>query len=601
MNIYGHDAFAMLRRSFGKDDGLVFVDVGANVGDTCRRMKTEFPNATVYAFEPVPDVVETLRTAAAGMSDVHVIAAAVGSSEGPAQMVVTRNRWCSSVLEPDGRALEYYDDWCEAEARVGVPMVTLDAWARREGVKKVDVLKVDVQGLELEVLRGAEGLLRSGVGAVICETQLIEEYQGAATLSAIEPFMRACGFVLHQVHAIHHNGVEEQASFADVLFLRKDLLERLRTMPLQELDVGWTQRMRDGLAECARNGWKRVAVYGAGRHTQTVAAEFDGAPVEVVAIVDDDAHRQGQMIGGRRIVSPAAALKAGVDAVVLSSNYYEDQLWEKAAVFREAGVPVVRLYGDALREAKPSGDGASATKAGATATNAAGHFRVPHYLRLNQRRLEHLASLGLPLAGKRVLELGCGVGDLTAFWVDRGCRVHCVDGREENLAVLRAEWAGRSEVTSEVRNMDETGEFNAAGGKFDVVFCYGLLYHLEHPTKMLDFASAACGPNGVLLLETCVSFGEGTLVNPVAEDAAAGSQAVGGLGCRPTRGWVMGQLRERFEHVYVPRTQPAHEEFPRDWSGKGTPGRLSRGVFVAGRSKIESPVLANELLMKQTI
>lgn len=589
MNIYGHDAFAMLRRSFGRDEALVVVDVGANVGDTCRRMRQEFPKARIYAFEPVPDVAAELREAAAAIGGVRVIEAAVGSREGTAEMVVTKNRWCSSVLEPDARALEYYEDWCREEARVSVPMVRLDDWARREGVGRVDVLKVDVQGLELEVLRGAEGLLRGSVGAVVCEAQFIEEYAGAATLSEIEPFMRSCGFVLHQIHAIHHNGEEEQASFADVLFVRKDLLERLRTMPLAELDVGWAERMRDGLAQCAAKGWKRVAIYGAGRHTQTVAAVFDGAPVEVVAIVDDDPHRQRETIGGRRVVSAAAALKAGVDAVVLSSNYYEDQLWEKAAVFRGAGVPVVRLHG-------PDGGAETAV---AKPKHEGGDFRLPHYQRINQRRLEHLGSLGLALAGKRVLELGCGVGDLTGFFVDRGCRVHAIDGREENLAVLRGQWAGRGGVTCGVKNLDEPGEFS--GEPFDVVFCYGLLYHLEHPTRMLDFASRACGPKGVLLLETCVSFGDGVEVNPVAEDAASESQAVGGLGCRPTRPWVMARLRERFAQVYVPRTQPAHEQFPTDWRSAAKPGQLSRAVFVASRQAISNPNLLAQLPMVQGV
>jgi 16S rRNA A1518/A1519 N6-dimethyltransferase RsmA/KsgA/DIM1 with predicted DNA glycosylase/AP lyase activity len=46
-------------------------------------------------------------------------------------------------------------------------------------------------------------------------------------------------------------------------------------------------------------------------------------------------------------------------------------------------------------------------------------FHSNHYLRMNQRRLEHLASLGLPLSGRTVLELGAGIGDLSTFFLDR--------------------------------------------------------------------------------------------------------------------------------------------------------------------------------------
>src|SRR5262245_54746689 len=63
-------------------------------------------------------------------------------------------------------------------------------------------------------------------------------------------------------------------------------------------------------------------------------------------------------------------------------------------------------------------------------------FDTPAALAINRARLEHLASLGLPLAGKRVLDAGCGVGHLAQFFRERGCEVVCVDGREENIASL---------------------------------------------------------------------------------------------------------------------------------------------------------------------
>jgi len=50
-------------------------------------------------------------------------------------------------------------------------------------------------------------------------------------------------------------------------------------------------------------------------------------------------------------------------------------------------------------------------------------FLSYHYQRHNQRRLEHLASLGLDIAGCTVLEVGAGIGDHTSFFLDRGCEV----------------------------------------------------------------------------------------------------------------------------------------------------------------------------------
>src|SRR5258706_7389962 len=63
-------------------------------------------------------------------------------------------------------------------------------------------------------------------------------------------------------------------------------------------------------------------------------------------------------------------------------------------------------------------------------------FRSLGYLRHNQRRQEHLASLGLELADRSVLELGAGVGDHTTFFLDLGCTVTAVEPRPHYRPVL---------------------------------------------------------------------------------------------------------------------------------------------------------------------
>ena len=52
-----------------------------------------------------------------------------------------------------------------------------------------------------------------------------------------------------------------------------------------------------------------------------------------------------------------------------------------------------------------------------------GTFHSWHYLRHNARRLEHLASLQIPIRGKSVLEIGAGIGDHSSYYLDRGCTV----------------------------------------------------------------------------------------------------------------------------------------------------------------------------------
>lgn len=233
------------------------------------------------------------------------------------------------------------------------------------------------------------------------------------------------------------------------------------------------------------------------------------------------------------------------------------------------------------------------------------HFRLPFrrspiaqfhsfaYLRHTARRLEHLASLGLPIAGRTVLELGAGIGDHTHFFLDRGCSVVATDSRPENLAVLKRRYPT---LRAELLDLEDPNRMPSE--VFEVVHCYGLLYHLHDPAAALRTIASLC--SGILLLETCVSFGNALEIGRVREDARNPSQASSGWGCRPTRPWILAQLREQFPYVYTPHTQPVHEEFPTDWTRPGVHGALlARAVFIASREPLSNAMLAEGIREQQ--
>ena len=225
-------------------------------------------------------------------------------------------------------------------------------------------------------------------------------------------------------------------------------------------------------------------------------------------------------------------------------------------------------------------------------------FHSGHYTRHNLRRQEHLASLRLDIANRTVLELGAGIGDHTEFFLDRGCRVVTTDGRPENLELLTARYP-RSEYPNVVtRFLDLEDPGHPFAETFDVVYCYGALYHLSRPAQALQFMARCC--HGILLLETCVSYGDGESINLCPETRTSATQSISGRGCRPTRAWIYAQLARLFEYAYVTTTQPWHEEFPTDWDRPGPDDRLARSVFVASREKLRNDLLVQEVPMRQT-
>jgi 2-polyprenyl-3-methyl-5-hydroxy-6-metoxy-1,4-benzoquinol methylase len=242
----------------------------------------------------------------------------------------------------------------------------------------------------------------------------------------------------------------------------------------------------------------------------------------------------------------------------------------------------------AARIAAPA---AVAPPSSTTPTNA---FHSEHYLRHNQRRQEHLASLRLPLENQSVLELGAGIGDHTSFFLDRGCRVLTTEARTDNLQLLQQRFQNKPNVEVQYLNLEAPTDLNR---QFDIVYSYGILYHLPNPEQALAFM--ANHTRGLLLLETCVSYGSDEQINPVIELERDPTQSVTGKGCRPTRPWIFTQLRKLFQHVYMPITQPYHEEFPVNWHVP-TNQQLTRSVFVASRQPIDNALLSETLLMTQS-
>ena len=209
------------------------------------------------------------------------------------------------------------------------------------------------------------------------------------------------------------------------------------------------------------------------------------------------------------------------------------------------------------------------------------------YIEINHARMTHLASLNLPVEHKSVLDVGCGVGQLTQFFLDRECTVVCIDGRDSNVEAIRSLYPN---VNAHVVNVDTDSLLKF--GMFDVVFCYGLLYHLENPIGALRNMASVC--RELLLLETVICDADLPVLRLEAERDDA-DQAVSGLGSRPSPSFVAMAIKHSgFPFLYVPRVPPNHEcfRFKRKNNFESTrKGYRLRSIFIASRNPIESAQL----------
>lgn len=214
-------------------------------------------------------------------------------------------------------------------------------------------------------------------------------------------------------------------------------------------------------------------------------------------------------------------------------------------------------------------------------------FDQPFYREITEARLDHLASLDLPVDGRSVIDVGAGIGRLSEFFAQRGCDVLCVDGREENITELRRLYPDRRAAVVDVESDDLL-----AHGSFDVVFCYGLLYHLADPLAFLRRAATIC--RELLIVETCITDSRERVLFLI-DDPDDPTMALHRVASRPSPAYVVAGLHlAGFEHVYSPVQLPRHKDFEyerRDDLTHLRDGEVMRDIFIAARAPLDLPSL----------
>ncbi|MGU3316920.1 class I SAM-dependent methyltransferase [Sphingomonas sp. M6A6_1c] len=135
--------------------------------------------------------------------------------------------------------------------------------------------------------------------------------------------------------------------------------------------------------------------------------------------------------------------------------------------------------------------------------------------------------------GRKIVELGCGHGDIGAFFADLGAEVLCIDGRIRNVNHAKLRHRGVNGLTFDVCDLDR--DFSLLG-RFDLMINFGLIYHLQE----VDAHLAACfATANDIVLETvvCDSLDPHRLMlRPERSDVD--EEALNGIGSRPSPGYI---------------------------------------------------------------
>ncbi len=145
-------------------EGMTVVDVGANHG-LFSMEAAHFVGSTgrVYAFEPTPELYAHLRKhlEVNHLKNVYLLEKAVGSFDGNAKLRVHHE--CTGLNSLASQDLVWQGSTLIADQVINVPICKLDTVVNSENISHIDILKIDVEGFELEVLRGARNILANHI------------------------------------------------------------------------------------------------------------------------------------------------------------------------------------------------------------------------------------------------------------------------------------------------------------------------------------------------------------------------------------------------------------------------------------------------------
>jgi FkbM family methyltransferase len=185
-------------------------------------------------------------------------------------------------------------------------------------------------------------------------------------------------------------------------------------------------------------------------------------------------------------------------------------------------------------------------------------FDTRHYLDLIRTRgatiRRVVKALKLALGLRNAVDAGCGVGFFAQTLTEMGLETRGFDGRFENVVEARKRFP---KIAFEHEDI-ESAEV-AALGTFDLVLCFGLLYHLESPMRAIRHLRALTG-KGLLIESMCVPGDDARMT--LRDEPRQDDQSLTDMAFYPSELCLVKMLyRAGFAHVYRVARLPEHDDF----------------------------------------
>lgn len=201
--------------SIGENDWVNVIDVGGHYGETLITISEALQtNVSYHGFEPDPETFKVFEECALTVGKcknnmrMSINRAALGPIDGKEVFTKTKADAVSGILKPaKGLSERVPSGDHEIISQFDVDLITIDSYLGKHEIDKLHLLKVDAEGYDLEVLKGAsESLKKEIIDVVVCETFFVSYRENQAFFWDIARFLQQYNYMFVNMYDTRETG-----------------------------------------------------------------------------------------------------------------------------------------------------------------------------------------------------------------------------------------------------------------------------------------------------------------------------------------------------------------------------------------------------------
>ena len=215
--------YHIITKFFYDYNSVLIVDAGASIGDISMEFSKLLPQSIIHSFEPYPKFYNLLKNQCKNSTKIHAYPFALSNQDGENLLHINQSEGTNSLFQSKSNKDHPYHDLLKPIKTVNIKTKRLDTLFPSNSI---DILKLDLQGGELNALKGAKKLLEEQrIKCILCEVMFERTYEEQSYGTELMYFLENHGFYIFNFYQKHfHYG---QILQADVLFVHNSIKDNI--------------------------------------------------------------------------------------------------------------------------------------------------------------------------------------------------------------------------------------------------------------------------------------------------------------------------------------------------------------------------------------